>query len=181
VSPDRTGRRRITASPLLPEQRLPQRRPALHAGLEADQRGRARRGPQDVPRFRLAVGLALQAPRRFVVGVHVDGQHPGAVDELGQHREVRAAPAAPDQLVGVLRGQLAQAPPGERAVLHGRTLAVHVAAFPGLGDRAVRQASAAQQVRDAPAAEDVLGDRRAQLQRRPLHGGGRLRGSACRR
>src|SRR5215208_414548 len=57
-------------------------------------------GPEYVPRFGLAVGLPVLFLGGLVVRVEVDGEHVRGVEDLLEEREVRAAPALPDELLG---------------------------------------------------------------------------------
>jgi hypothetical protein len=142
----------------------------VHTGLHPHQGGGSRGRVEDVPRLGLAVGLALQPARGVVVGVQMDRKGAGAVDELGQHREARAAPPAPHEFVGVVLDEPAQRAAVQRAVRDPCSLAVHIADLPGLRDRAVGQAGTAQPFGEGPAAEDVLLDRGGQPQGIPVHG-----------
>jgi hypothetical protein len=89
-----------------------------------------------VPRLRLAVGLAVFLPCGFVVGMKMDGQPVGGVEEFDQERKMRPAPALPHQLIRELLDEIV-----ERASRVGtvddrsRRLSV-VADLPGLGHHA---------------------------------------------
>ena len=97
---------------ILVEKRLPQL-VFGEAGTDAGQDGGVRRGVEDMPGFGLAVRLAVDAARRLVVGVEVDGQEMRGIEELGEDREVRAAPASADDLIRVFRDDVVQEPAGK--------------------------------------------------------------------
>src|SRR5215210_5823108 len=55
--------------------------------------------PENVPRLRLAMGLAVLLPRGRIIGVQVDGQHVGGVEEFDQERKMWSTPALPHELI----------------------------------------------------------------------------------
>src|SRR5215212_686137 len=138
--------------------------------LDPDEYRRVVGRREDVPRLRLAVGFAVLFPCCLLVGVQVDGQHVGGVEELDQEREVRPAPALTDQLIRELLDELV-----ERAPLVGtvgdRTYRLAVVAdLPGLRHHAVWRVLLAEHLGDQTLPEVVIAHVVTQLDRVGVHG-----------
>ncbi len=145
------------------------------AGLDPGEDGGAGIGPEDVPGLGLAVGLAVHPPCRLVVGVEMDRQGVGGVEELVEDREMRAVPALADQLVGVFHHHIVEETPGEGAGGHGCPRVAVVAHLPGLGDDALWDAALTEALGDKSLAEGVGADVEGELEGGPLHRDGSSR------
>ena len=66
-----------------------------------------------MPGFGLPIRLAVDAARRLVVGVQVNGEEMRGIEELGEDREVRTTPAGTDDLIGVFGDDVVQEPAGK--------------------------------------------------------------------
>ncbi len=71
-----------------------------HPRLDAGQDGRLGCSPEDVPCFGLAVRLTVFTLGRFVIGMEVNGELVGGVEELEEQGEVWSLPTAADQFFG---------------------------------------------------------------------------------
>src|SRR5215210_3314824 len=98
---------------------------------------RALSGPQDVPGLRFPVELTVFLSRRLVVGMQVDGEQVGGVEEFDQEREMRPAPALPHELVRKLLDDLVQRASRVGTVYDRPRRLFIVADLPGLGHHAV--------------------------------------------
>ena len=109
-------------------------------GLDAHQDAGVRRGVEEEPRFGLAEGAGSDHPLGLlVVGVNLDRQPVGAIEDLGQQREAPAVAAVDclsEQRTAALGRQIGELPPGQRAVYHD-ALAV---GEPRFSDRRLRGA-----------------------------------------
>src|SRR5918998_609355 len=137
-------------------------------------------GPEDVPRLALAVRLAVLLTGRLVVGMEVDGEHVGGVEELQQDREVRPAPALPDELVRELLDEVVEGTARVGAVRHGAGRVAVVADLPRLGDDAVGDALLAESLGYQALAEGVPAHVESELYRVGLHGPSPVSSFPCR-
>src|SRR5215210_491424 len=126
--------------------------------------------PEDVPRLRLAVGLTVLLPRGLVVGVQVDGQHVGGVEELDQEREVRPTPALPNQLIGERLDELVERAPRVGTVEDRPCRLTVVTDLPGLRHRAVGRVLLAEHLGDQTLPEVIIAHVVTRLDRVGVHG-----------
>jgi hypothetical protein len=113
------------------------------------------------------VGLVVEARRRLVVGVEMDWEAVRGVEELGEQREVRAAPPLADDRVRVRHHDLVERLPGQDAVPDRRPGVAVIADLPSFGDDPIRHAGLTEPLRDEAGTEGVGADVERQLERVP--------------
>ena len=104
--------------------------------LEAGQQRGARPGIHDVPHLGLAQ-LAVTLAGQFVVGMHLDGEVSGGIDEFHQQGELRAVgfgDMLAHQFGSELPDQFAERATGQLAILHYGFTPAYGADFPALAD-----------------------------------------------
>jgi hypothetical protein len=113
--------------------------------------------------------MVVLEPGGLVVGVEVHREHVRGVEELLEEREVWAAPAFADELVGVLQGEIVEGTASVGAVGHGAPRLAVVAYLPGFGDGAPGGILLAEAFGDQTPPEGVGTDVVGELYRVRLH------------
>src|ERR671921_601029 len=126
-------------------------------------------GPQDMPCLRLAVGLAVFLPRDLVVGVQVDWQHVGGVEEFDQEREMRPTPALPHQLIRELLDEIVERAPRIGTVDDCPRRLPVVAYLPGLSHNAFWRVPLAEHLGYQTLPEVIIAHVVTQLDRVGVH------------